>query len=386
MTVSSTGYGCGIVVVTADHHDADRFVEAIAHACEDAGSDLVLVFFSLKLFDPGELVDAFARIAPGLRYAGCSTSGEIAPQGLTERSGIAVVFPRGRFRADATMVSQVSSSGLDSVTIEVERLKNNVDPRALAEGRVFAVSLIDGLSFAEEAVTSAIHWALDDIPLVGGSAGDDLRFTGTVLIADGRIESDCAIVALVESAIPFQVFKTDNFVATDDKLVVTEADPDRRIVFEFNADPAASVYAEAVGLLPGDLSAMSFASYPVVLKVGGEYYSRSIQRANEDGSLSFFCAVDDGIVLTMARATGLVESTRNAFDEIRRALDGIDLIIGFDCVLRHIDAQNRQVTLEMSELYSENHVVGFGTYGEQYRSMHLNQTFTGIAFGRPPPE
>jgi hypothetical protein len=25
--------------------------------------------------------------------------------------------------------------------------------------------------------------------------------------------------------------------------------------------------------------------------------------------------------------------------------------------------------------------VGFGTYGEQYRSMHLNQTFTGIAFG-----
>jgi hypothetical protein len=37
----------------------------------------------------------------------------------------------------------------------------------------------------------------------------------------------------------------------------------------------------------------------------------------------------------------------------------------------------------MSELYRENNVVGFGTYGEQYRSMHLNQTFTGIAFGRP---
>ena len=27
-------------------------------------------------------------------------------------------------------------------------------------------------------------------------------------------------------------------------------------------------------------------------------------------------------------------------------------------------------------------VVGFHTYGEQYNAMHLNQTLTGIAFGR----
>ena len=26
----------------------------------------------------------------------------------------------------------------------------------------------------------------------------------------------------------------------------------------------------------------------------------------------------------------------------------------------------------------------FETYGEQYRAMHLNQTFTGIAIGRQP--
>jgi hypothetical protein len=27
-------------------------------------------------------------------------------------------------------------------------------------------------------------------------------------------------------------------------------------------------------------------------------------------------------------------------------------------------------------------VIGFNTYGEQYASMHLNQTFSGVAFGR----
>ena len=40
---------------------------------------------------------------------------------------------------------------------------------------------------------------------------------------------------LVATDVPFHVFKTENFVPTDEKLVVTASDPDRRIVHEFNA-------------------------------------------------------------------------------------------------------------------------------------------------------
>lgn len=50
-------------------------------------------------------------------------------------------------------------------------------------------------------------------------------------------------------------------------------------------------------------------------------------------------------------------------------------------MLRRLDARNRQVLRDISELYRANNLVGFGTYGEQYRTMHLNQTLTGIAFG-----
>jgi hypothetical protein len=31
-------------------------------------------------------------------------------------------------------------------------------------------------------------------------------------------------------------------------------------------------------------------------------------------------------------------------------------------------------------------MVGFETYGEQYRAMHLNQTLTGIAIGKRPAD
>ncbi len=296
---------------------------------------------------------------------------------------LAMLFPSSSFTVAGALVERVSSSGMDRITGEVEALRRSLraDMDGETGGNVFALCLIDGLSYAEEAVTSAIHWGLDDIPLIGGSAGDDLKFETTRLISNGRVTSDSAIIVLVATTIPFHVFKTDNFVPTGEKLVVTASDPDHRVVREFNAGPAAQEYAASVGIVPQSLTPMSFASHPVVVKVGGEYYCRSIQKMNPDGSLSFFCAIDDGVVLSIAQPMGMVESTRAALKQAEDRLGGIDMILGFDCVLRRLDARNRQVFREISELYRANRVIGFGTYGEQYRSMHLNQTFTGIAFG-----
>ena len=108
---------------------------------------------------------------------------------------------------------------------------------------------------------------------------------------------------------PFRVFKTQNFVPTQIKLVVTAADTENRIVHELNAEPAAREYAAAIGLLPDDLGPFSFASYPLVVKVGGDYYCRSIRNMNPDGSLSFFCAIDEGLVFTVARPQDMLRST-----------------------------------------------------------------------------
>ena len=297
---------------------------------------------------------------------------------------LAMLFPTSAFTVAGAMVENLSSSAMDGITGEVEVLRRTLHAKAgdASADNVFALCLIDGLSYAEEAVTSAIHWALDDIPLIGGSAGDDLKFETTTLMRDGRVASDSAIVILIATTIPFHVFKTDNFVPTDEKLVVTASDPDHRIVREFNADVAATEYAASVGIVQHTLTPFSFASHPVVVKVGGEYYCRSIQKMNPDGSLSFFCAIDDGIVLSIAQPKSMVETTRAALKEVEAKLGNIDMILGFDCVLRRLDARNRQVFRDISELYRANKVIGFGTYGEQYRSMHLNQTFTGIAFGQ----
>ncbi len=383
LTSSRTRYACGLSALTTDEPDPDVFARAVAAEAAAINAGFALLFFSQSLVEADALSRALCSHAPALHHAGCSTAGEITPQGLEEGHMLAMLLPSASFTAVTTMVDNLSSSGMDRITGEVEALRRTLHGRVGAgqARNTFALCFIDGLSYAEEAVSSAIHWGLDDIPLLGGSAGDDLKFETTRLISNGKVTSDSAIIVLISTEIPFHVFKTDNFVPTDEKLVVTASDPDHRIVREFNATNAAQEYAASVGIVPQMLTPLSFASHPVVVKVGGEYYCRSIQRMHADGSLSFFCAIDDGVVLSIAQPKDMVESTRAALREVEERLGGIDLILGFDCVLRRLDARNRQVFRDISELYRVNNVVGFGTYGEQYRSMHLNQTFTGIAFG-----
>lgn len=380
---SRTRYACGLSALTTDEPDMEAFAKAIALEAAAIDAGFALLFFSQSLVEASALSQALMTHAPALHHAGCSTAGEITPQGLEDGHVLAMLLPSAAFTAVSVMVDNLSSSGMDRITSEVETLRRSLRMRLGCDRTkgTFALCFIDGLSYAEEAVSSAIHWGLDDIPLLGGSAGDDLKFETTRLISNGRVTSDSAIIVLIATEIPFHVFKTDNFVPTDEKLVVTASDPDHRIVREFNATNAAEEYAASVGIIPQTLTPLSFASHPVVVKVGGEYYCRSIQKMHPDGSLSFFCAIDDGVVLSIAQPKDMVEATRAALHDVEERLGSIDMILGFDCVLRRLDARNRQVFRDISELYRVNNVIGFGTYGEQYRSMHLNQTFTGIAFG-----
>jgi len=218
--------------------------------------------------------------------------------------------------------------------------------------------------------------------VVGGSAGDGLRFERSWVFYDGKAHTDAAVLILIKTSLPFRLFKCDHFKPTSHKMVVTEADIEQRIVKEINAEPAALEYSRAVDLGDTQLDAFSFAAHPVLVRVGGAYYARSIQRMDPDGSLRFFCAIDEGMVLTVARGLDPVESTRNLLDEMKCEMGGVSIFLGFECVLRRLDVEQHQLSREMSDLYRRNNVIGFQTYGEQYRSMHVNQTLTGVAIGR----
>jgi hypothetical protein len=374
---------CGIQAAASARPSTRDAVDELKARLGSADFQHIVAFFATE-HDAQVLVDALADAFPGVPVSGCSTAGEIGPAGMMQGGITLIAFPREGFRVYSDLITDIGSFGVERATATVRHLKAQVaaQPERLDKSNVFALLLVDGLSNVEESIVAAIHWAIDDIQLIGGSAGDGLAFRQTALIHDGRVAHHAAILMMIESAYPFCVFKTQNFEPTPTKLVVTAADAENRIVLELNGEPAAREYAAAIGLLPHDLGPFSFASHPLVVKVGGDYYCRSIRNMNPDGSLSFFCAIDEGLVLTVARPQDMLHSTQSVLDEIDAKMGGIDLVVGFDCILRRLDAETRQIRHQMDALYRKYSVAGFHTYGEQFNAMHLNQTLTGIAFGQ----
>ena len=409
---------CGITVLWSESLDSETFCDALAAEVLRSNPAFGLLWFSPTRHDARRLVERLAERAPDFRYGGCSTCGEITPDGLQEHGIVALLLPRSHFRVSLSVLEAVHTLGMEAIARQardarsrflvgearVERLDGDGTPTVAANGpsgngrapsapaggaraeRTFALCLIDGLVYAEEAVTTALDRGLNGLPLIGGSAGDDLAFKRTELIADGRVYTQGALLALVECRLPFRLFTDNNFVPTEHRLVVTDSDPDRRVVHEFNAEPAAEAYARAIGVDPARLDPRSFASHALVVRIGGEYHCRSIQRVNPDGSLTFFCAIDDGLVLTVARSEGMVRASRGAIERIETEIGPLGALFGFDCIYRRLDARHRNVTERVETLYREKGFVGFNTYGEQFHSMHINQTFTGVAIAAASPD
>ncbi len=372
----------GVRVASSTNRSLNDVVAELKRDLSDGDFQHILVFYAVD-YDAEKMMIALASAFPGVPVTGCSTAGEITPVGMVQGGILIVAFPKSGFRVHTGLIEDVANFGVERAAQVVRQLKSHIsdDSQRALHDRVFAMMMVDGLSNAEEPLIAAIHWAMNEIQLIGGSAGDGLSFESTSIIYDGRVVTSSAVLILVECNIPFRVFKTQNFEPTATKLVVTAADTQNRIVYELNAEPAALEYANAIGLMPDDLGPFSFASYPLVVKIGGDYYCRSIRNMNPDRSLSFFCAIDEGLVFTVASPTDIVASTEAALKSVERSMGKIDFVLGFDCVLRRLAAETRQVSHKMEQIYKRYNVVGFHTYGEQYNAMHLNQTLTGIAFG-----
>jgi hypothetical protein len=116
----------------------------------------------------------------------------------------------------------------------------------------------------------------------------------------GRFRGGAAVALMVRSACRVRVFSLNHLVPTDRRMVVTGADPSRRIVREINAEPAAREYARLLGKDPEQLTTFTFAAHPVVVRLGGRHHVRAIQRMEPNGDLVFFSAIDEGLVLTLA--------------------------------------------------------------------------------------
>ena len=375
----------------------DELTIRIAHSCESdprtavtelhdrlTGPESALVlFFCSSEYDRDSLARELAGRFGDVPVVGCTTAGEIGPAGCRNHSISGVSLPASWFTVAIGHLDDVrqvrTSDGMAFAQGLRRRLEETVVER---DGRsAFALLLVDGLFGHEEQLAHSLQLGLGELPLVGGSAGDSMGFDRTFVYWGGRFRPDAAALVLVDTSLPFVEFKTQHFVPTAERLVVTDADPSERLVREINGLPAAQEYARVLGVEPGELSPAHFAASPVVVLIDGANYVRAIQRVTPDGGLKLYCAIERGVVLRVARGVDLVANLKDALSRVQARIGPPRLVLAFDCILRRLEMAGAGLDDAVNEVLRGCRAVGFNTYGEQFCGVHVNQTLTAVAIG-----
>ena len=338
-----------------------------------------IIFFASPKHDGALLGQALQARFVTSHILGCSGNGEFT-EGHWGKGGVAALALHrdmvGRIASALARLDGGLQAGIDAAA-ETLGQQLGVPLRELDPQRFVGVALLEGSKGQEELLNEALGNVAPLLSFVGGSAGDNITFTGTWVFAEGKLAENASALLVLELLQPFAVLKTCNFVSTPIELTITKADPSRRMVLELDGQPAAQRYAEVIGARAEELAFPHFLANPLGLMIEGEPWLRSVLRV--DGSVLYFaCAVLEGMTLNLMQATDIVDNAKSAFD--RLALPPSTrprTALLFNCAYRMLEVQIKGLEAPYHEALANVIHAGLHTNGESYLG-HINQTLTGL--------
>ena len=367
-------------VKIAVSHSADPLVCARELKAGARGVDpAFIIFFATASLDSSALGRALEDQFGQVPSLGCSTAGEMVSGRMLDKSVVLLALGRDAIaQACVSVVGDVRDDSAIRRAVEALGAEVGVPVPKLNPERYVGLVLHDGLSAAEEHVMAQLA-QLTNVPFVGGSAGDELKFERSVVFVNFRPVSGTSALALLEPTRPYHILKTQSFSVRSEVLTATEVDQARRTVKRFDGRPAAREYAARLGV-PLAEARKYFRRNPVGLVMSdGEPFVRGLQRvAGED--IVFFCEIMEGASVHLLEAGDMITSTEKDLAAALRRLEAPRALINFDCVERRGELQRLGQCDEYAALFRDVPTIGFSTYGESYIG-HINQTATMLLLG-----
>ena len=360
-------------IAQSEIKDAAEAVKDLKEQLSDIDACLVLFFVSTA-YPPDTIGKEMANAFPNAHTVGCTTAGEMITGKMGENSIVAMAWSKDTLKDLKVEVLQNMKADTEAVAKAFKSFEASLGMRMkyLDPERYVGMVIFDGLSGCEEFINDRIG-NLTNVPFVGGTAGDDLKFQCTHLFLDGKIFTEGAILLLMEPSNGFEVLKTQSCELTDKILTPTKVDENRRLVFEFDGKPAAVAYSEALGVSLDDLPKY-FSAFPFGLVFDEQHiFVRVPQYISDDLSVKFACALKTGLEFAVLRATDVVADT--AVDLKKHKINEMKAIVDFNCAYRFLELRAKNQLKEYSELFGDVPTIGFSTYGESYIG-HMNQTST----------
>ncbi len=352
----------------------------------------LLIAFASEALDLPSLLAGITERTGGAPLIGCSTAGEIAPDGPGDASVVVTAFGGPGFEAVASLSRAVSERLRDAGAEVAGALRQLSDTH---EHRVM-ILLTDGLAGdQQEIVRGAYGVAGAAVPMVGGCAGDDLMMRTTHQFFGTEVLENAVVGVALASDAPMGIGVRHGWRRVGDPMLITDAADNR--VLTIDGQPALDVYLHRLDA-PGeagddpDAFVRFAATHPLGLArrrgeehvrfvAGADFGQRTLACIAEvpAGALAWFMEGDDASVLA---------ATDAACADALAPLGGRPPLglMAFDCIARRSVLGEAGIKREIDRISHHSSgapVSGFYTYGEIARTHGIsgfhNQTLVVLA-------
>jgi hypothetical protein len=344
----------------------------------------VLVFGSTTAFTERNLSDNLAQRYPNAEIIGCTTSGEIAPDGVHDDSLqiTAMHWEKSQLRfIDRPIESMAMSFDIGT---QIAKELNAPDLKG-----IFVLS--DGLNINGSDLVQGLQDILPNTPITGGLAGDNAAFKQTLLLHKNKVK-DKLVIAV-------GIYGEDAIVTSGALGGWKPYGPPRKItqstknvVFQLDNKPALPLYKMYLGYYANDLpsSGLNF-PFAIMAEDKSIHVIRTLLAINEkENSMTFAGNVEEGSTIRFLKSDhdSLVNGASSAAQQIvdkRVDLNKNGLAICVSCVGRKLvmaDQVSDEISVIKQLLGNNTGITGFYSNGEicsgeddSHSQLH-NQTMT----------
>lgn len=295
----------------------------------------------------------------------CSTAGEYSRNGY--KDGIISGFEYDLNEAEIVEIPNPPIKNIKKLKHAYSKVKGNKN--------AFALLLCDGLNGTEESIVTTFYFTDNNFKIIGGSAGDNLKFKETfIFVGNKKVNS---VVIFFNMKRRTQIIRENIYESTGKRLLITDSDLINRTVKTFNKIPASTAYAKVLNIREQELSNY-FMNNPLGKIYEDEVYIASPMKVNSDKSITFYCQMmSDTFVEVLQPSDPIIQ--------IRKTIKSVEFkpsfVLAINCILRSLKFQQegswRLIDNELISLCPN--ITGFVSYGEQFYKKHVNQTMVLLA-------
>jgi hypothetical protein len=354
--------------------ETDAFA-AGKQALEDAVNQLqatpdIIWLFPAIGYNPSDLLRGIRTAVPGVPLIGCTTDGEISSKGLSTNSVVVLAIKSAQIKFRTAFVPNAGSDSFNAGVKLAEQL-----PRAYLQ--IFS----DGLTVNGSELLRGIQSVLgENIPVVGGSAGDGSLFRQTFQFHHDDVLTDSVVAVSFEGGFDFGIGVRSGWRPIGVLKKVTKSI--KNVVYEIDHDPALNVYEKFLGKHAALLPAVGV-EYPLSLFKNKKNISEtdsficratmSVNRAEKSITFAGDVPQDSYVKMTMGNEADIIDATRIA---ARQALDQLSLagkkikpaaIFFYSCMARKIVLGTRtgeEIEVLQEVVGKDVPIIGFYSYGE----------------------